>query len=140
MRFKKLDEFDEPSEPLNEYEHRQLTIALTNCDNTSPTLSPPLSVRWDLKMRLLWRQYVRSKKTMSAYDPTSPKKKNDGIDFDIYNYLLLPALIVATDSGFFEKIEDIKSYQKAWFWKPETLAQAWVDKKRPRAEWPFEKI
>lgn len=134
--FKKLGEFDETSEPLNEYEHKVLTNALRYLDKSAPKLSPPLSVRRDLQARLLWRQYVRSKKTSEPYDPMSLKKKNDGIDFDLYNYLLLPALIVTTDSGFFEKIADIKSYQKAWFWKPEALAQAWIDGKRPCATWP----
>lgn len=134
--FEKLGESDVTNEPLNEYEHGQLTIALTGSDSKVPELSPPLSVRWDLQMRLLWRQYVRSKKASEPYDPTSPKKRNDGIDFDLFHYLLLPALVVATDSGFFEKLVDIKSYQKAWFWKPEALAQAWTAGERPCATWP----
>lgn len=134
--FTKFGKYKETGEPLNEYEHSHLNLALTSCDDEEPKLSPPLSVRWDLKVRLLWRQYVRSKKASEPYDPTSPKKRNDGIDFDLYDCLLLPALIVATDSGFFEKIADLKSYQKAWFWKPEALAQAWIDGKRPCATWP----
>jgi hypothetical protein len=134
--FEKLGKSEVTDEPLNEYEHRQLTIALNLSDSSASELSPPLSVRWDLQMRLLWRQYVRSKKTSEPYDPTSQKKRNDGIDFDIFHYLLLPALVVSTDSGFFEKLADIKSYQTAWFWKPEDLAQAWSDGKRPHAKWP----
>lgn len=97
--FEKLGESDLTSEPLNEYKHSQLTRALTGSDSKVPELSPPLSVRWDLQMRLLWRQYVRSKKETEPYVPTSPKKKNDGIDFDVFHYLLLPALVVATDGG-----------------------------------------
>lgn len=134
--FKKLGEFDVTND-LDEYKHEQLTIALTSEDSNVTELSPPLSVRWDLQVRLLWRQYVRSKKTSEPYDPTSPKKKNDAIDFDLYNYLLLPALVVATDSGFFESLRDIKSYQKAWFWKPEDLAQAWINGKQPCAQRPY---
>ncbi len=134
--FEKLGESEVTDEPLNEYKHKQLTIALTGSDSKVSELSPPLSVRWDLQMRLLWRQFVRSKKTSEPYDPTSQKKRNDGIDFDLFHYLLLPALVVATDSGFFEKLADIKSYQTTWFWKPEALAQAWEGGDRPRAKWP----
>lgn len=134
--FETLGKRDTTGEPLNEYEHSQLTIALTSGDSEVPELSPLLSVRWDLQMRLLWRQYVRSKKTSEPYDPTSRKKRNDGIDFDLFHYFLLPAFVVATDSGFFEKLVDINSYQKAWFWKPEALAQAWANGERPRPIWP----
>ena len=134
--FEKLGKFDVTSEPLNEYEHSQLTRALTGSDSSVPELSPPLSIRWDLQMRLFWRQYVRSKKTSEPYDPTSPRKKNDGIDFDLFHYFLLPAFVVATDSGFFEKLGDITSFQTGWFWKPDALAQAWVDGERPFPTWP----
>lgn len=134
--FENLGKRDTTGEPLNEYEHSQLTIALTSSDSKVPELSPPLSVRWDLQIRLLWRQYVRSNRTSKPYDPTSLKNRNDGIDFDLFHYFLLPAFVVATDRGFFEKLSDIKSYQKAWFWKPESLAKAWANGKRPRAIWP----
>lgn len=134
--FEKLSESEATEEPLNEYSHSQLAIALTSIDSAVPELFPPLSVRWDLQMRLLWRQYVRSKRESEPYDPKSPKKKNDGIDFDLFHYLLLPALVVATDSGFFEKLVDIKSYQNAWFWRPEILAKAWEAGERPNAKWP----
>lgn len=96
-------------------------------------------MRWDLQVRFFWRQYVRSKKEIEPYDPTSRKKRNDGIDFGVFQYLMLPALVVATDKGFFDKIADIKSYQKPWFWKPEDLATAWTSGERPRPIWPYAK-
>jgi hypothetical protein len=134
--FEKLGKSSDTDEPLNEYESKQLDMALTACDDEDPELSPRLSVRWDLQIRLLWRQYVRSKKLSEPYDPRSPKKVNDGIDFDLFHYLLLPAFVIATDSGFFGKLADIQSYQKAWFWKPEDLGQAWMNGDQPRATWP----
>ena len=136
--FEKLGKCAETGEPLHEYKHTQLDNAFAHIDNTAPGLSPPLSTRADLQLRLLWRQYVRSKKHSKAYDPTSPKKKNDGVDFDLYYYLYLPALIVTTDEGFFKKLKDIDSFQKEWFWKPEDLAQAWSNGKQPWARWPEE--
>ena len=55
----------------------------------------------DLRVRYFWRQFVRSKRERQPYDPASPKKRNDGIDFTIYTYLALPALIVAEELDFF---------------------------------------
>lgn len=134
--FEELGKCATTGEPLHEYKHTQLDKAFILIANTAPRLSPPLSIRADLQIRLLWRQYVRSKKRSKAYNPTSPKKKNDGVDFDLYFYFYLPGLIVTTDEGFFKKIEDIDSFQKGWFWKPDDLAQAWSNGKQPRARWP----
>lgn len=135
--FETLGNFENSAEELlNEYTHSQLNLALVGSNHQSPELVPPLSVRWDLQVRFFWRQYVRSKKELEPYDPTSRKKRNDGIDFGVFQYLMLPALVVATDKGFFDKIADIKSYQKPWFWKPEELATAWTSGERPRPTWP----
>ncbi len=123
-------------EPLHEYKHTQLEKVFADIDDLAPHLSPSLSIRMDLQIRLLWRQYVRSNKDVEPYDPLSSKNKNDGIDFDIYNYLLIPALIVTQDEGFFRKLKDIDSFQKQWFLKPEDLAKAWSDRTPSRARWP----
>ncbi|KVQ42500.1 hypothetical protein WK03_20225 [Burkholderia cepacia] len=51
---------------------------------------------------------------------------------------MLPAYVVANDRGFHEKIADIKSPQRGWFWRPEQLADAWKDGEKPRPSWKDE--
>jgi hypothetical protein len=87
-------------------------------------------------MRYFWRQFVRSKRQGGPYNLEAPKKANDGIDFTVYTYLALPALIVATDSGFFSSIKNIPSFQRSWFTKPETLADMWKNGGHPAPTWP----
>ncbi|MGB8417684.1 hypothetical protein [Paraburkholderia sp.] len=120
---------------LDELDHPELYKALAAMDRGT-TIFPPKSIRCDLQVRLLWRQFARSKRLKDPYDPASLKKINDGIDFDLYRYLQLPALVVAEDSGFFGKIENIPSFQRNWFWKPWVLAEAWVNGDKPLPKWP----
>lgn len=78
---------------------------------------------------------MRTRKSKEPYDPTSVKKVNDGIDFDLYCYLMLPAFVVASERGFYGEIADIKSLQRDWFWRPEELAAARAVGERPRPIW-----
>jgi hypothetical protein len=136
--FKELErawEASDKSVALDAQAHPQLDIALAG-QRDHGRIKPDMDVRNDLQVRWLWRQFVRSQLAKDAYNPESPKKRNDGIDFDLYSYLALPALIVATDAGFFEKIADIYSPQKSWLWKPEPLAAAFESGARPQARWP----
>lgn len=121
---------------LDERGGKQLDLAFAHMDRKDKVPLPPLSVRCDLQLRLAWRQYVRSRNTKEAYNPRSPKKRNDGIDFDLYRYLMLPAFVVADDSGFFSKIKNIESFQTSWFWKAEALAAAWESGIHPCPLWP----
>lgn len=100
------------------------------------SLVPPMSVRNHLKNRYMWRQFVRKQKHKNAYDPTSSKKRNDGIDADLYLYLILPALIITTDSAFFGGLADIESFQKEWFFQAQELANEWLRGTRPAPTWP----
>ena len=134
--FDKLQSLVHSKGPLDEYESPALTIALTHSVEKDTKLSPPLSVRSDLQIRLLWRQYVRSLRKNKAYNPQSPRKINDGIDFDLYNYFLLPAFVVTIDRGCLNGLTDIKSFQKQWFWQPEKLALSWQRGEYPRPTWP----
>lgn len=138
--FERLEEAWEASDKsvaLNEYAHPQLDLALEE-QRTHGRIRPDTDVRNDLQVRWIWRQFVRSQLPKDAYDPESPKKRNDGIDFDLYSYLALPAFVVATDAGFFKKIADIDSPQNSWFWKPEDLAAAYERGGVPRAHWAEE--
>ena len=99
-------------------------------------LIPPLSVRNHLKNRYMWRQFVRKQKSSKAYDPNSPKKRNDGIDADLYRYLPLPALIVTDDNAFFGGLSDIDSFQRKWFFRAKQLADEWLLGNKPNPAWP----
>lgn len=136
--FKVMDAVWESSDKtpeLHETEHEQLQIALNSADH-GECVVPSMAVRADLQTRLLWRQFVRCKKAIGPYTPESAKKANDGIDFDFYRYLALPALVVSEDTGFFSRLDNITSFQKQWFYKPQGLADAWARGDRPLPEWP----
>jgi hypothetical protein len=98
-------------------------------------LTPPMSVRSHLSNRYHWRQFARMQKKKEPYDPRSKNKINDGIDADLYHYLALPAFIVSEDGGFFGGLEDIESFQKNWFFRPQALAEEWQQGKNPKPLW-----
>lgn len=128
--------YDERGRPeVHEYKHTILDEVLASMDERA-ILSPPLSTRWDLRTRYFWRQFVRHKKAKGAYNTEASKRRNDGIDFGLYSYLALPALVVASDRGFLDKIEDISSFQTGWIYRPTELAKAWLDGSRPQPQWP----
>ncbi|WP_342613490.1 hypothetical protein [Burkholderia ambifaria] len=128
----------ETKQPLNEYAHPQLDKALDIIASRGKSQSPSMAERQDLQTRYIWRQWVRTRKAKDPYDPSSEKKVNDGIDLDLYRYLMLPAFVVAGDAGFHGKIADIKSPQRGWFWRPEELAAAWERGEKPRPTWKHE--
>ncbi|WP_412527430.1 hypothetical protein [Burkholderia lata] len=99
-------------------------------------VSPPPSIRRHLELRYRIRQYIRTERTKEPYNPSAKKNRNDGIDIDLYHYLMLPAIIVAKDGGFYGSLNDIDSFQKAWFMPPERLAGEWLAGNQPHPEWP----
>ena len=99
------------------------------------TLTPPMSVRSHLSNRYHWRQFVRMQNKKGAYNPRSDKKVNDGIDADLYRYLVLPAFIVSEDNCFFGGLDDIQSFQKSWFFRPQALADEWQKGNKPKPIW-----
>lgn len=121
--------------PLDQYKHPTLDAALDAIAAGGKSQSPTMAERQDLVMRYLWRQWVRSRKAVQPYDPENAGKINDGIDFDLYHYLTLPAYVVATEKGFHGAIADIKSPQRDWFKRPQDLADAWERGERPRPAW-----
>ena len=58
------------------------------------------------------------------YDPTSKKKKNDGIDLDMLQYLAAPMLICVDDDKFTNAVKNSGSYQREWMLTPIELAEA----------------
>ena len=101
----------EKMHPLNQHQHPALDVAMKKMASQGRTQPPTLAERSDLQLRYLWRQWVRTRQSKNAYDPTKEDNGNDGIDFDCYRYLMLPALVVSEDRGFHSRIGDIKSPQ-----------------------------
>lgn len=124
------------ADSLNERGGPLLEAVLRQLDQKESFPDFPFSVRSDLQFKHLWRQYVRSLKIKDAYDPESAKKQNDGIDFDLYRYFMVPALVVSCDRGFFEALNGIDSFQRPWFYRPDGLASAWCSGASTKPEWP----
>lgn len=121
--------------PLHLYDHPLLDLQFRSFAARSVYHRPDMADRADLQMRYEWRQWIRFRQKKDGYNPTSKKNRNDGVDLDMYPYLMLPALVVAGDSGFHSRIEDIESPQLDWFWQPQDLADAWARGERPRPGW-----
>lgn len=121
--------------PLHPYEHPLLDLQFTSLATRSVQRHPTMAVRADLQLRYEWRQWMRSRQDKDGYNPSSKKKRNDGVDLDMYPYLMLPAFVVAEDGGFHARLSDIKSPQLHWFWEPQALADAWSRGERPRPVW-----
>lgn len=133
-----LREFQQKLQALNslkELEGKVLDDALAALDADRPVAGISMSARCDLQIRYLYRQWVRTRKSKRAYSPVSPNSRNDGIDFDFYRFLMLPAFVVTEDKGFLTRISDIPSAQKTWFMTPEELAARWERGGRPWPTW-----
>jgi hypothetical protein len=97
---------------------------VSRVDGESNLPHPPMSKRLDLGLRYAWRQHVRRNRSQEPYDPESHKKRNDGIDFELYYFMMLPCLLVTSDSGFGSRLAPIQSFQRSWIYTPEQLAEA----------------
>jgi hypothetical protein len=104
--------------------------------DSETNIDPPMSIRMHLELRYRFRQMARSAQMKHPYDPTNERNRNDGIDVDLYKYLILPALAVVEDRGFFGSLNSIRSFQKEWFIRPGDLATRWLAGERPRPIWP----
>lgn len=122
------------SDPVTAAEH--LADTCEKSLDSDMDINPPMSVRRHLEIRYRFRQVARSVRANEPYDPTHPKRMNDGVDVVLYDYLVLPAFVLSEDNIFFRKIADIESYQKDWFIKPSVLADQWKAGLRPRPIWP----
>lgn len=128
---------ENPSLPLDlEAISAEMLEGMARFQDTLSSLVPSMSVRLHLQSRYLCRQFIRMQKAEGAYNPTARKKRNDGIDADIYRFLQLPALVVTEDRGFLNGLDDIESFQKHWFFKAEALAEKWEQGQKPVPTWP----
>ena len=69
--------------------------------------------------------FILNSNIKNKYNPESNKNKNDGIDFNIIFFHLIPSIICSEDR-FIRKFQNFQSYQNSWFYKPSELAQAWA--------------
>lgn len=99
-------------------------------------IEPQMAIRMHLEIRYRLRQMARSAQKKRPYNPKNSRNKNDAIDLGLYRYLILPALVVAQDNGFFGSLENIESFQVGWFFRPEELALKWMNGERPQPKWP----
>lgn len=128
---------EDPSTPLDlDAMTPQMLELIAQSQDKHCVLEPPRSVRLHLEARYRWRQFVRKQQRKGGYDPESKKKKNDGIDANLFLYLILPAFVVTEDNLFFGGLEGIDSFQASWFFKPQALADAWAGGTRPAPTWP----
>lgn len=114
----------------------EFLASLSGIDRHREAVDPPMSIRMHLEMRYRYRQVARSALKKEPYDPENKKKRNNGVDVDLYKYLILPALVVATDEGFFGSLETISSFQRDWIVRPETLAARWLAGDKLQPVWP----
>lgn len=110
--------------------------AMEKIQDVEDLIIPPMSVRNHLQNRYICRQIMRSLKHESPYNPESRGNRNDGIDADLYRFLILPAFVVTRDNGFLGGLASIDSFQTGWFFTPEDLAAKWVTGARPVPTWP----
>ncbi len=116
------------------------SFAAQHVDKCYCATDPPMSVRQHLEMRHRFRQMARTRLPKGAYNPSSAKKKNDGVDVDFYQYLILPAFVLTIDGGFFDALQGIESFQRTWFLRPDALAASWNRGERPQPTWPRDPI
>ena len=96
----------------------------------------PMSRRLDLGIKVAWRQHFRKQRARHAYDPSNPRKSGDGIDFDLFYFLMLPCLVVTSDEDLGAGLNTIQSFQRDWILTPAELAAAWTAGDRPETRWP----
>ena len=95
-----------------------------------------MSTRLDLTLRHMQHKVESRTKAKQPYNPASPKKRNDGIDFTLDFALMLPALLCTSDGGYYGALKNIASFQAAWVYKPDELAEAWSRSTVVRPQWP----
>ncbi|QXH95742.1 hypothetical protein HU749_004970 [Pseudomonas ogarae] len=105
-------------------------VVLTSFDEAFDR-SLPETVGMHLEVRYHWQQFSRMQREKRRYDPRNKRNINDGVDYYLYGYLKLPALLITEDNDFFSRLMEIESYQKNWIYKPDGLAENWMKQTKP---------
>ena len=119
-------------EPDFDYE-KCVQIIKCDFDAGSETDGLPMSVRGDIIAHAMaeWGRRIAS-----GYNPSSRKRRNDGIDFHLNFSFLWPALLVTTDKKFKNSLRGLKSYQANWVFLPKELAEKWEQQTLIEPTWP----
>ena len=102
-------------------------------DDWAQTDGLPMSLRGDIIAHVQAEWEIR---IASGYNPSSPNRKNDGIDFHLNFPFLWPALLVTTDKKFKNLLRGLKSYQADWVFLPKELAEKWEQQALIEPTWP----
>lgn len=97
---------------------------------------PPMSTRQDFYGKRLVKLVCSNNLSSGGYNPESKKKKNDGIDIDLFHYQMLPAFILTYDKNIHSGLADISSFQRDWIYRPDDFATEWQHGRRPKLSWP----
>jgi len=124
-----------PPGELSSKKEKLLQTMLDGID-ADESVEPAISVRLDLPVKHFLEKHLHHNKVKDAYNPDSHKKRNDGLDYGLYLYFLLPAMIVSDDGSFYKVLKDIDSYQKNWVWNPNDLGIAWEKGAPIECKWP----
>ena len=102
-------------------------------DQWAETDGLPMSIRGDI---IAHAMAELGRRIESGYNPSSRKRRNDGIDFHLNFSFLWPALLVTTDKNFKKFLRCLKSYQAQWVFLPEELAEKWEQQTLIEPTWP----
>lgn len=105
-------------------------------DSWAKTDGLPMSVRGDILAHV---EVEWERRLASGYNPSSPKRRNDGMDFLLNYTFLWPALLVTTDKNYRDFLRGLESYQSGWIYLPIELADAWKARTLESPSWPIEK-
>ena len=121
-------------EPERDFDYEQCVQDIKcGFDKWAETDGLPMSVRGDI-IAQAWAELGRRR--ASGYNPSSPKRRNDGIDFHLNFSFLWPALLVTTDKNFKKFLRCLNSYQAQWVFLPEELAEKWEQHALIEPTWP----
>lgn len=81
-------------------------------DQRVPGRTPPESLRWNAMSRVLSLLCVRSLKKAVAY--SADKNANDAFDFNLLQYLAVPAAICTQDQALIRNVRASRSWQAEW--------------------------
>jgi len=103
------------------------------CDSWAKTDGVPMSIRGDI---LAHANAEYERRIASGYNPASPKRRNDGIDFLLPLTFLWPAILLTTDKNLHRLLRGLNSFQAHWTFLPDELAAAWSSGDLTEPDWP----
>jgi hypothetical protein len=112
--------------------------ALAEGLNSDAECSPHLVVRLDAALRHYDQLLLKMKGGMN---PNSPKRRNDGIDYNMAFVFAKRILLCTHDGtgskpGYYKAIKSLNSFQSKWVFHPQELVDRWNEGKLLQPTWP----